>query len=58
MKVPLTWKYNLLMLSNMGQVQDAMNDLGREGWEFVALTDAADERQDFHFQKAARISWP
>ena len=51
MKVPLTWKYNLLMLSNMGQVQDAMNDLGREGWEFVAVTDAADDVKIFIFKK-------
>jgi len=51
-----TWQYHLLFLSesrDTRQVQQAMDDLGRQGWEFVAVTDAGEDHKIFIFKRPA-----
>jgi hypothetical protein len=49
-----TWRYQLFVISVGAQagadvlghqgLQDQLNDLGREGWELTAVTDAGDSK--------------
>jgi hypothetical protein len=49
-----TWRYQLFVISVGAQagadvsghqgLQDELNDLGREGWELTAVTDAGDAK--------------
>ena len=49
-----TWRYQLFVISVGAQagadvlghqgLQDQLNDLGREGWELTAVTDAGDAK--------------
>lgn len=48
------WEYHVLFLAaarEIGQVEDALNQLGRDGWELVTVDDAGENAKVFFFKR-------